>query len=63
MTPYSLEQRLAKHREQMHNITKRDGPATSMLLVISDTVETILQHLADVEGDKNIERSHYLDRG
>lgn len=57
MTPSDLERTREKHGEIMRTAFVQVDVA-SMLFTISQTLDAILQHMADVEGELNLERSH-----
>lgn len=58
-SPYELERARDRLSQRMMEAKGPSGlKIAEALLAVSDAMHTILQHLADVEVDRNIERSH-----
>jgi hypothetical protein len=53
MTPYQLDRAREKHSEAMRSAFIKDAPVGQMLLIISETLETILKHLSDQATGRN----------
>ena len=61
MTPYELE----RAKERLNDATRmamKSNTTMTLLKATSEAMQTILQHLADVEGDLNIERRNARSR-